>query len=253
MAPPAAPGKHEAGVPTVTTSSSRWHSMSKKERDNGWTKFHQNAIRRFFEQTDFMKSYTVPSSMDLGDLDVEVDPIFHKSNFPDADYNIIKPSAQLATLLLYHSQAMLSTIVNHGKFEKLPGVGQRGENQYAYAPQDSLPSRSITRDQNQALSSAMHRLADIIVLNRDRKLTSGGMTHPVEGVTDIDRVYPNEMASIVSYSGRAYSKLRDATKAVDVVAVLVYCADFAIMLAHEVCHALVNARDGVLEFETFLW
>jgi hypothetical protein len=205
----------------------------------------------------------LPSSA-LGDLSNGILPVFRAANFPDVeDYEVIEPSVRLASHLLQHQslQHMLRTILKHGKMIPLGEDDVDNKPMYAY-PHNT---RKITNDDVSLITSSLNELAGFVTFRETDEHTRGNAsTHPLtkskkvkhkkkvlQGHRSRIKYSADLLETLTQATNKTPTKKRGKKKQDDIPLLLTWRFIFAVQLAHEVCHALVYAKDGhKSEFDT---
>lgn len=182
----------------------------------------------------------------LGDLSNDILPVFRDTNFPDVNnYTKIEPSLRLASLLLKHPslQPMLRTIVSHRAFIDIGERDKDGDVMYQYKADTS----SVTAADIDLIDQALSDLAGFVTFYADPgQDAANAATTPIqrqdETKTGFETSRLRGLTSRIDYSADLQQTLTRVTT--DIPLLLARRFTFAVQLAHEVCHALVNAKDG---------
>ena len=203
-------------------------------------------------KSEFVEPESPLSPTALGDLSNPILSIFKSTNFANVkDYSVIEPSVRLASHLLKHPslRPMLRTILKHGTMIPLREKESSGISLYRY-PDDSADA--MTDDDIAMIDLALDDLAGFVTFEAMEK------HGPADARTQIiikrrsKRDHRTEMLpghrSKVEYSLELLRRLEKASKPSpskqDKPLLLVWRFTLAVQLAHEVCHVLVNAKDG---------
>jgi len=234
--------KKPKGKPTKTTSP-----ISEEQQD----------IINHMLQSEFVAHEDPLPQSALGDLSNDILPVFRAANFPDVeDYEVIEPSVRLASHLLQHQslQHMLRTILKHGKMIPLGEDDVENKPMYAY-PHNT---RKITNDDVSLITNSLNELAAFVTFRETDEHTRGNAsTHPLTKSTRVKhktKVLQGHRSRI-KYSAdlletltqaiiKTPAKKKNKRKQEDIPLLLTWRFIFAVQLAHEVCHALVYAKDG---------
>jgi hypothetical protein len=194
----------------------------------------------------------------LGNLTNEILPIFRHANFLEITskvYNkVVVPSARLASLLLHHPSlhTMFRTILAHGPLIPLGEDDNAGDPLYRY-PANFAP---ITAGDIALIHVSLRELAEFVTFRSSAKLqTYCGRTNSTEADTrttlDAQTMHLQGRGSTIFYCPKLLSMLTHATRTFpatqDVPLLLAWRFHFAVLLAHEACHALVFAKDGFMD------
>jgi hypothetical protein len=182
----------------------------------------------------------------LGDLSNDILPVFRAANFPDVrTYTFIEPSVRLASLLLKHPslQPMLRTIVSHGALINVGETNKDGDMMYRY-PRDTRP---VTAADITLIDRALSDLAGFVTFRSDpEKDAANAATTPISRKDETKTGFRTRtlrgLRSRIDYSADLQQTLVRVTT--DIPLLLARRFTFAVQLAHEVCHALINAKDG---------
>jgi hypothetical protein len=217
----------------------------------------QQIIINAMLQSEFVASEDPLPSSALGDLSNDILPIFRAANFPDVkDYEVIKPSVRLASHFLQHASLhhMLRTILKHGKMTPVGEDDSEGKPMYAY-PRNT---RKLNDNDVSLIGKSLDELAKFVTFRENAKHTpANASTVALDKPTKVK--YKTKTLrghrSRIEYSAALLETLTKATKASakkqDVPLLLAWRFMFAVQLAHEVCHALMYAKDGHKEeFDT---
>lgn len=213
-----------------------------------------------FWSSRFIQVNSIPQ-VNLGDLTNDIHPVFQDTKFPNGDYNIIEIPARLATRFL-ESPILLSfflTLAYRGKLIDLGEEQERYGKLYGYTKADTAKSkmkmrkgRSLKEDVRKR-DAALQDVARMVRFVSDTKFDNGAVTvrerRPIQPASEL---FPKARASKIRYSDALYQRLYNATRTTSDAALILVCRfEFAIMLVHEICHALVNAKEGDLGSEPF--
>jgi len=201
-------------------------------------------------QSEFVAREGPLSPSALGDLSNDILPIFDAANFPKVkNYRVIEPSVRLASHLLKHPSLrhMFRTILKHGRFIPLKEKDSQKKPLYAY-PNNT---RKMTDADIQLIDKSFEELADFVTFRSNEDHTpANASTVPLT-----EKVKPDHRSktlrghrSRIEYSRELLKTLTQASKPSarkqDRPLLLAWRFIFAVQLAHEVCHALVCAKDG---------
>ncbi|GAB7326075.1 hypothetical protein MBLNU13_g10101t1 [Cladosporium sp. NU13] len=215
---------------------------------------HDNLINAMLE-SEFLKPESPLPSTALGDLSNPILRVFKATNFLNVkDYSVIEPSVRLASHLLKHPslRPMLRTILKHGDMIPVGEKSRSGKPLYEY-PDGSADE--MTDDDVALIDTALDDLAQFVIFQAKREHT------PANAITEaLVRKAPKRdhttatlrgHRSKIEYSLALLRLLEKASKLPpskrDKPLLLVWRFTFAVQLAHEVCHALTNAKDGRLK------
>ena len=233
-------------------------AQKKKQKTHSGLKRHSTDVRSRRTLTEhatawrarskFMSVQLLPA-LDLGDLDRSPYAIFRPENFPDVDYDLIKPSARLATLLLEQGLNTLNTIVN--RKDELFSIGEWDSDErwkMSYSQRDSDPDRPVTTEERELITQALGRLTFMVSFEKDPELGFHGDNEPLykDPRRGKSPLFPDidEIPSRVTYGQALLDDLRRSTRRGDIAAMLVLRTQFAVLLAHETVHALVSICNG---------
>ena len=212
---------------------------------------HDNLINAMLKSEFVEPESPLPPSA-LGDLSNPILPVFRDTNFVNVkDYSVIEPSVRLASHLLKHPslRPMLRTILKHGKMIPVGEKSSSGKPLYQY-PDDSADE--MTDDDIALIDKALDDLAGFVTFQAKGKHTpANAMTEAlVKRAPKQDHrteTLPGHRSRI-EYSLALLRRLEKASKPPpskqDKPLLLVWRFTLAVQLAHEVCHALTNAKDG---------
>lgn len=185
----------------------------------------------------------------LGDLSNAILPVFRAANFPDVDdYEVIEPSVRLASHLLQHPslQYMLRTILKHGKLIALGENDNKGEPLHRY-PHNT---RNMTAGDLTLIGKSLDELAEFVTFKENPKRSPEHATtvpikktkksHRKENLAGLCSRIEYSPALLQTFTQAAEARVEDQ----DIPLLLTWRFTFAVQLAHEVCHALVFAKDG---------
>ena len=212
-----------------------------------------------FYKTDFMDDEVLSKDFELDILpNAVIHPLFAREQFvsKDVDYSVLEPSVRLASQILKSGvlDTLYATMLEHGEIEKLEKK-KRVDRKilYRYPVADSDPDRRLTRSQTENVTQALADLAGFVKFRSDPKQPSGACTKARRPKRKEDLngdFFSKGWPSTIRYSNKAYTKLLKATTAgTDLPLLLVTRYEFAIMLIHETCHALLNACEGQSSWE----
>lgn len=207
-----------------------------------------------FWRSQFMKTENYPTVAPQADLNNSIHPLFEKRNFKsvNVNWNIIRTPARLATKFLRAEaiQPMFHTILSHHPVLQAGLRTNEDKAIWRYVGPDDQPARKLTRLQTANIDTALAALARMIRFVRDNSVNEGGVTDPDDRMPT-DTYFPHGVGSTIRYAGGTYQKMVDARTRGDWPLLRILQFEFAIMLVHEVCHALFNAREGDVPWEPF--
>ena len=246
-------------TPTKTSSKAAIEASPKTPRKKGKKRIAEPE----FWDSQFMQVETIPRSVTLDDLTNGIHPIFQEAIFPKDDYYVIAPSARLATRFLESpiTLSFLLTLMYHGPLTDLREAREDRGKSYGYSKKDTNTSkikvrRGVRLEEDRVRRDAgLLEVATMVKFIHDRGLPDGAMSEqerlPLQPPSEW---FTNARATKIKYSDALFQKLYNATTVSGGVAlVLAYRFELALMLVHEVCHALVNAKEGNLSSEPFFY
>ena len=215
---------------------------------------HANFINAMLE-SEFLELESPLPSTALGDLSNPILRVFKATNFVNVkDYSVMEPSVRLASHLLKHPslRPMLRTILKHGNMIPLREKESSGNFLYRY-PDDS--AAAVTGDDVALIDTALDDLAEFVTFEAMGKHGPADARTAIIVKRKAKRVHTTETLpghhSRVEYSLALLRRLEEASKPPsskqDKPFLLVWRFSLAVQLAHEVCHALINAKDGRLK------
>jgi hypothetical protein len=253
--PKAPPKKPTTKNPTIQKPAPKKSTTKPKSKPNAEAisaaaleaaKRKQARIDAAVLKSDFVARENPLPRTALGDLSNAILPVFRAANFPDVNnYSKIAPSVRLASLLLKHPslQPMLRTIVSHRAFIPVGERDKDGDVMYRYAA-DTSP---VTDDDIALIDQALSDLAGFVTFHADPgQDAANAATMPIsrkdETKTGFKTSRLRGLTSRIDYSLDLQQTLTRVTT--DIPLLLARRFTFAVQLAHEVCHALINAKDG---------
>jgi len=206
-------------------------------------------------KSEFVEPESPLSPNALGDLSNPILPVFKATNFVNVkDYSAIEPSVRLASHLLKHPslRPMLRTILKHGTMIPLREKESSGNSLYRY-PDDS--ANEMTDDDIAYIDLALDELAGFVTFEAMEEHGPADARTQIIIKRKSKRDHRTETLdghrSRVEYSLELLERLEKASRPSsskqDKPLLLVWRFTLAVQLAHEVCHVLVNAKDGRLK------
>lgn len=192
-------------------------------------------------------------------LDNDIHPIFSKANFPGADYELLKPSLQLASLLI-DTDCLLdfwhAIFFGDNRRVDEDDTGERWHWAY-FRPRLNLSARDRAKTRLR-----LRTLGQTFKFHRDAQLQSlGGMCDCTDRLALSHTFERGDLRGVVEsvrYSEATYQALRSkyawAEHCCDLAAIeRIQNAhlSFAVLLVHEVAHAAVAATVGISEAAIF--
>ncbi|KAK5111839.1 hypothetical protein LTR85_011737 [Meristemomyces frigidus] len=211
-----------------------------------------------FHGSIFMETENYSVVAPLADLNNIVHPLFAQLNFKTVptDWTVMETPARLASRLLEAPalQPMFYTILNSHPVVQGEAVSDEElEDQvHEYAEADDIPDLTLTAAQTRLVNDGLTALAGMIGFVSSTEVDQGAVCD-ADATRSTDDHFLNGIGSTISYSSADYSRLVTMQGTNDWPLLRTTQFQWAIMLVHEVCHALINAREGDVEWEPFFY
>lgn len=214
-------------------------------------------IDNFLTKTKFMKKEsTTAKTLQLGRLTNEIFPLFGEEMFVEhdgfkPDFDVLEQPARLASRLLQCGAAdrLLKRIVMPEKNH----VWVDPNDYKKFGLEDDIGSGAVTEKDRGFIRQWLVHLSKYTEIVVSKDIETGATTTQLGENHIFEEECPDGFSSTVSISSKMYNALVEATKDPnDVPRLLMLRFEFAVMLVHEMTHALHNIRRGRLDHEPFI-